>query len=109
MDEMQRNESANNILKLLGLPTDQNNLDIINLYLSRAINFVLNYCGITEIPTQLIEVVEDIVIIKYRLKGVEGQKSEEKGSLVETFIDSLPLDIINQLNRYRMPLKVKVI
>jgi hypothetical protein len=87
---------------LLGIDVNDTSQDnVLNLYLSRATNFVLNYCNLEEIPVGLDSVVEDIAILKYRLKGVEGIKSEGKGSLSESYIDSLPLDIIRELNRYR--------
>ncbi|WP_027725432.1 phage head-tail connector protein [Tuberibacillus calidus] len=91
-----------NVKILLGIDVNDTSQDnVLNLYLSRATNFVLNYCNLEEIPVGLDSVVEDIAILKYRLKGVEGIKSEGKGSLSESYIDSLPLDIIRELNRYR--------
>ncbi|KOO46398.1 phage head-tail connector protein [Priestia koreensis] len=74
---------------------------LINLYLSRAANFVKNYCQIIDIPENLTSVIEDIAVIKYQLRGVEGIKSEGKGSLSESYIDSLPLDIIQQLDAHK--------
>jgi hypothetical protein len=97
--------SLDNVKFLLGI-TDNSQDALLNLYLSRATNFVKNYCNIDEIPSSLDDVIEDIAVIRYRLHGVEGMKSETKGSLSESYIDSLPADIINQLNCHR---KVRVI
>lgn len=92
--------SLDNVKILLGI-TDNSQDALLNLYLSRATNFVKNYCNIDEIPSSLDEVIEDIAVIRYRLHGVEGVKSETKGSLSETYIESLPTDVINQLNCHR--------
>jgi hypothetical protein len=92
--------SLDNVKILLGI-TDNSQDALLNLYLSRATNFVKNYCNIDEIPSSLDEVIEDIAVIRYRLHGVEGVKSETKGSLSETYIESLPTNVINQLNCHR--------
>jgi Phage gp6-like head-tail connector protein len=95
-------KSLENVRILLGLDyLESKQEDLINLYLSRATNFVKSYCKVTEIPLDLETVIEDIAVIKFRLHGVEGVKSEGKGSISETYIESLPADIINQLNTYR--------
>jgi hypothetical protein len=92
--------SIDNVKILLGISDNSQDV-LLNLYLSRATNFVKNYCNIEEIPSSLDEIIEDIAVIRYRLHGVEGVKSETKGSLSETYIESLPADIINQLNCHR--------
>ncbi|MFC4182991.1 phage head-tail connector protein [Saccharococcus thermophilus] len=97
--------SLENVKTLLGIfDTSQDSL--LNLYLSRAEKFVKNYCNIDEIPVELDEVIEDIAVYRYRMNGVENVKSESKGSLSETYRESLPDDILAQLNRYR---RVKVV
>jgi hypothetical protein len=97
--------SLENVKILLGI-TDNSKDNMLNLYLSRATSFVKNYCNIDEIPVELDEVIEDIAVYRYRMNGVENLQSESKGSLSETYRDSLPDDIIAQLNRYR---RVKVV
>lgn len=77
------------------------NESMVRRYVNRAINYVKNYCNITEIPESLYETVEDIAVFRYRAKGVENIKSEGKGSLSESYMESLPLDIIKQLNTHR--------
>jgi hypothetical protein len=93
--------SLDNVKILLGI-SDNSQDALLNLYLSRATNFVKNYCNIDEIPSSLDDVIEDIAVIRYRLHGVEGVKSESKGSLSESYIDSLPADIISQLNSHQV-------
>ena len=97
--------SLENVKTLLGI-SDNTQDNLLNLYLTRATSFVKNYCNIDEIPSELDEVIEDIAVYRYRMNGVENVKSESKGSLSETYHDSMPDDIIAQLNRYR---RVKVV
>ncbi|KYD30054.1 phage head-tail connector protein [Geobacillus sp. B4113_201601] len=97
--------SLDNVKTLLGI-SDTSRDSLLNIYLSRATSFVKNYCNIDEIPIELDEVIEDIAVYRYRMNGVENVKAESKGSLSETYRDSLPDDIIAQLNRYR---RVKVV
>jgi hypothetical protein len=92
--------SLDNIKTLLGI-SDNTQDNLLNLYLTRATSFVKNYCNIDEIPPALDEVIEDIAVFRYRMNGVENIKSESKGELSETYRDSLPQDILSQLNRYR--------
>lgn len=96
----QLNRMQINVQTLLGI-LDPSFDNIVKMYLTRAINYVKSYCKITEIPTDLESVVEDIAVFKYRLKGVEGIQSEGKGSLSETYAQSLPVDIVKELNKYR--------
>lgn len=92
--------SLENVKILLGI-TDNSQDDLLNLYISRAEQFVKTYCNIEEIPAELDSVIEDIAVFRYRMNGVENIKSETKGSLSETYRDSLPDDILSQLSRYR--------
>ncbi|WP_407268957.1 phage head-tail connector protein [Radiobacillus sp. PE A8.2] len=96
-----------NVKALLGIDESDTSKDgVINLYISRATNYVLGYLKIEEIPSALIDVVEDIAVFKYRQKGVENIKSEGKGSLSESYIESLPEDIKDQLKSHR---KVRIV
>lgn len=97
--------SLDNIKTLLSI-SDNTKDNLLNLYLTRAEKFVKNYCNIDEIPVELDEVIEDIAVYRYRMNGVENVKAESKGSLSETYRESLPDDILTQLNRYR---RVKVV
>ena len=92
--------SLENVKTLLGI-SDNTQDNLLNLYLTRATSFVKNYCNIEEIPIGLDEVIEDIAVYRYRMNGVENVKAESKGSLSETYRDSLPDDILSQLSRYR--------
>ena len=92
--------SLENVKTLLGI-SDTSQDSLLNLYILRAEQFVKTYCNIEEIPTELDHVIEDIAVFRYRMNGVENIKSETKGSLSETYRDSLPDDIIAVLNRYR--------
>ncbi|WP_337019951.1 phage head-tail connector protein [Oceanobacillus massiliensis] len=96
---MNTEEMLTNIKPLLDIEvTDSNKDAVLNLYISRAINFTRRYLKVTEVPEGLQDVIEDIAIFKFRQKGVENIKSEGKGSLSETYIETLPADIITQLD-----------
>ncbi|WP_117161439.1 phage head-tail connector protein [Paraliobacillus sp. X-1268] len=96
-----------NIKALLGIDESDTSKDgVINLYISRATNYTKNYLKVEEIPPALTDVIEDIAIFKYKQKGIENIKSEGKGSLSETYMESISDDIINQLNSHR---KVRVL
>jgi hypothetical protein len=95
--------SLDNVKVLLEIDIlDVSEDDLLNLYISRSTNYVKNYCNLVDIPPELDEVIEDIAVIRYRNKGVENIKSEGKGSLSESYIDSLPEDIVDQLNQHRV-------
>ncbi|REJ23698.1 MAG: DNA-packaging protein [Bacillaceae bacterium] len=74
---------------------------VLNFYLSRATNFVKEYCNIEEINSPIGEIVEDIAIFLYKNKGVENIQSETKGSLSETYRENLPPYLVSRLNNYR--------
>jgi hypothetical protein len=102
--------TLDNVKILLGISSvDDSQDNLLGLYISRADNFVLNYCNftdVTEIPATLSSVIEDIVVYKYRNKGVENLKSEGLGSHSASFLEGVPSDIIAQLNAHR---RVRVI
>jgi hypothetical protein len=100
MDEVAIEESIQNVIDILEVDY-MDNEKLVRKYLNRAIKYVKSYCGITEIPESLYETVEDITIFRFRGKGIENIKSEGKGSLSESYIESLPTDIIKQLNQHR--------
>ncbi|MEC1725855.1 phage head-tail connector protein [Schinkia azotoformans] len=92
--------SLDNVKLILDI-NDTSKDSILNLYIGRSTNFIKNYCNITEIPESLNGVIEDIAVFYYRNKGVENIQSEGKGSLSESYIKSLPADIVSELNNYR--------
>ncbi|MEC1726924.1 phage head-tail connector protein [Schinkia azotoformans] len=91
--------SLENVKLILDI-NDTSKDSILNLYIARSTNFVKNYCNIIEIPESLNGVIEDITVFYYRNKGVENIQSEGKGSLSESYIKSLPVDIISELNNF---------
>lgn len=92
----------NNVKQLLDIETDDTSKDgLINLYIKRAEDYTKNYLKIDDIPAALTSVIEDIAVFRYRQKGVENIKAEGKGSLSETYMESIPLDLMNQINAFR--------
>lgn len=94
--------SIENMKLILGI-NDTSKDDVLTLYINRASNFVLDYCNIDEssLTLSLKEVIEDIAVFNYRNKGIENVISEGKGSLSESYRESLPSDIYRRLNEYR--------
>ncbi|MCI1590377.1 head-tail connector protein [Heyndrickxia oleronia] len=88
-------------IKLLLEINDDSKDSILSLYISRATNFVKDYCNIDVLTPSLEESVEDIAIFNYRNKGVENIQSEGKGSLSEEYREGLPSEIYKKLNEHR--------
>jgi hypothetical protein len=91
-----------NVKLMLEIDSTDNSYDnLLNLYISRATKYVLRYCNALETTLELDEIIEDVTVFRYRSKGVENLKSEGKGSLSETYIESLPKDIVDRMNENR--------
>jgi hypothetical protein len=73
---------------------------LLNLYISRAQDFIFDYCKITEIPSSLNSSIEDMAVFQYRQKGAENLQSEGKGSLSESYILQYPQNIMSRLTPY---------
>lgn len=94
--------SIENMKILLDINSSDTSQDAaLSLYLTRANNFVKDYCNVSELNSPLDEIAEDIAIYFYRNKGVENIQSEAKGSLSETYRDSLPSHYTKRLNNHR--------
>jgi hypothetical protein len=100
MDYFQREESLDNVAVLLEVDYVEKK-QLLDLYLTRAIRFIKSYCNIAEIPEDLFSTVEDITIFLYRNQGIENIVSEGKGSLSESYRETLPSNIYKTLNEYR--------
>ena len=100
MDQIQREQALNNMGIILGIDSLQNE-QLLNLYLTRAIDLVKNNCKLDELPVESFSLIEDISIFLYRNKGIENIKSEGKGSLSETYHESLPKDYISRMNKFK--------
>jgi len=95
---MDTSSILNNVKLILGV---QDKDDLLNVYIQSAIDYIMVYCSITEIPPALYSTIQKMVIIQYRNKGVENEKSESKGSIVETYLVNYPDDIVSVLNMFR--------
>lgn len=89
----------NNIKLLLGIVDDSKDA-LIALYMSKATVFVKKYCNVTELNHDLKSVIEDLVLLKFRNRGIENLKSGAEGAVSYTLAD-LPLDIISILKNNR--------
>lgn len=78
--------------------------DVLELYITRANDFVMNYCNITDlttIPYTLSSVIEDIVVYMFQNRGSENLQSETLGSRTSSFLSDIPANLISQLNANR--------
>lgn len=102
--------TLDNVKILIGIDSIDDSQDaLLNLYITRSTDFILNYCNIadvTSIPATLNSVLEDIVVLKYQKKGTEGLTAEALGAHSVSFLDGLPADLTSQLNQHR---RVRVI
>ncbi|WBL16373.1 phage head-tail connector protein [Sutcliffiella sp. NC1] len=80
---------------------DEDDFEMLEIYLGRAQNHVKSYCNLSELNETQQEIAEDIAIFNYRNKGVENIVSEGKGSLSESYRNDLPPDLIRRLNQHR--------
>ncbi|MFJ7680344.1 phage head-tail connector protein [Peribacillus sp. NPDC097198] len=86
---------------LLGIEDTNENSDKLELYLSGACDYILNYCRIEAIPIALTSTLLKMAAFDYRAHGLDNVKSETKGRLSESYITDYPPNIMNQLNPYR--------
>lgn len=91
---------------LLGIENKDESSDKLELYLSAASDYILNYCRIEAVPLALTSTLLKMAAFDYRAHGLDNVKSEAKGRLSESYITEYPANIINQLNPYR---RIKVI
>lgn len=78
-------------------PTDNSEDALLNLYFSRASNYIKNECNLKELEQNHLELAEDIAIYLYRFKGVENMAAESKGSLSETYATEFPEHITSRI------------
>ncbi len=82
------------------IPTETNE-DLLQDMLDDAEAFILSYTGQTEIPAGLQRAQLRIAAAYYNELGLEGQSSRSEGG-ISISIDKLPLDLQQELNRYRL-------
>ena len=92
----------NNIKLLLDIPITDNSKDgLLNLYASMVTDDILTEIKEDTLPASLTTLVYEMVVFKYRNKGVENLKSESAGSLIETYITEYPPNIQKRLENYK--------
>ncbi|PLS04025.1 phage head-tail connector protein [Neobacillus cucumis] len=85
---------------ILDMQLDSNNDTLFEYYFQNAIDFIYDYCNVSEVPTTLYTVVSQMVAFQYRQRGIENVQSEGKGSLSQSFLTEYPPNIMNRLNRH---------
>lgn len=95
-----------NVKVLLEINSEDVSKDaLINLYIQRAKDFIMNYCEVDKIPFILNSTIEEMTTFSYRQKGVENINSEGKGSLTEKYLHSYPSNIMTVLDNYKHQLQ----
>lgn len=61
----------------------------------------INYSDIEELPTGLISVIKELVIVKCNTLGAEGLNSQSSNGVSENYTNDIPKPIKKKLNRYR--------
>lgn len=96
----------NNVKLLLELDLADTKEDaLIELYIKRSNDFIINYCKVDKVPHILQSTVEEMATFSYRQKGVENIDNESKGSLKEQFLTRYPNNIMTILNDYKRELE----
>lgn len=105
--------TLDNVKLILGIDSsDTSEDDLLNLYIAKAYDYVIDYCNLDEDKlenddiTKINSISEEIVVYKYQNRGTENLKSETLGSHSVSFKDELPDAITRQLNKIR---RVKVV
>ncbi|MGP7815557.1 phage head-tail connector protein [Niallia sp. 01092] len=88
-------------IKLLLDITDTTQDGLLNLYVSMATDYILDELNLNTLPQSLNTLVYEMVVFLYRSKGVENLKSNEEGSLIETYITEYPPNILKRLQNYK--------
>lgn len=89
------------ILTNVKLITEETNDALVNLMISKAEEFILNYCNIKEVPVELKGTLEDLTMFKLNSIGKDNLKTESLGSYSSSFVEDIPKPIKSQLNRFR--------
>lgn len=94
------------MLENIKLLTNCTNDQLINLYIKKAKEEVLNYCNLRTYDIKLDNVVEDIVILKINQRGTEGLQSQSYSGSSESYVNGYSDAILKQLNRFKVKVKL---
>ena len=62
---------------------------------------ILSYCNRTELPARMAHLQVSLALLYYNRQGIEGESAHSEGD-VSRSIDSLPPDLLAQLNACRL-------
>lgn len=88
-------------LKLkLGI-TDNDQDDLLNLYLEDAKDTILELTHLDELPKSLLSTQIELAIVLYNKAGIEGQVSHSEGEVNRTFEEGIPESIMKKIRANR--------
>ncbi|MEH7416068.1 phage head-tail connector protein [Neobacillus drentensis] len=100
MDDITQWDIIEKAMLILDMQLDSDNDSLFEYYFQNAIDYISDYCNVSEITTSLNSVISQMIAFQYRQKGIENVQSEGKGSLSQSFITEYPPNIMNRLNRH---------
>ncbi|MFP5111830.1 phage head-tail connector protein [Bacillaceae bacterium C204] len=100
MDIVDQEDIIEKARLVLDIPLDVDYDSLLEYYFQNAVDFISDYCNLTEVPTTLFSVLTQMIVFQYRQKGVENIQSEGKGSLSESYLPEYPSNIMNRLSRH---------
>ena len=81
--------------------TGEDDIELINIVIEKAEQFVKGYTNRTKIPDVLEGVVFDLSVIAINRMGTEGETSRSEGGATYAF-DTAPKQVYDILNKYRL-------
>lgn len=91
-------------LLTLELSTDETQEPLLQRYIDKAINKVMNFTKRDKayVEKELQNQVIDLAIIFYNRKGTEGLKSQSYSGVSETYVEDIPNEIKRDLYAHRL-------
>lgn len=104
-----KSELKADIIKVLNSMQIEINSDVLDLYIDRTIQSILNYCNLYSLPDELYYTVIDMVVNTCNkvVSGVSGVSSISEGGRSVSFVNKLDIikdsdtTIIKELNKFK--------
>ena len=90
-----------NVKVLLSLADDNSQDEILEILFDNAINTIMLYLGVENMPQQLLFIAEQMTVVKYRRLGAEGIDTEKIDVLSTKYIEDDIKPFKELLNQYK--------
>ena len=85
------NEQLRNLKLLLGIDAEDEEQDeLLELYLNQAMDEILSFCNRTDLVGGMQYIILDLAVIRFNRAGTEGETSRTEGGVSQSFIEGLP-------------------